>query len=256
MGPGQQSGQELTLWIVVAVLAMVGLAVLVILVSRMATNRILQEQEKLRQAESKHQRELLQSNIQVQERERKRLAAELHDELSSMLNILKLQLYSARKALPDADATLQLVDDSIEVSRNVSHDLYPPLLADLGLLEALSDFLQPLQQQLRIDIAVSGPNRIEPPVDASLQLFRIVQELTSNAIKHAQCSTLLIRVRLERGYTALLVRDDGQGFDPQRAYGGLGMQNIESRVQVLNGRHRMRSAPGRGTSTIVIIPTT
>lgn len=254
MGERQQESDEITLWIIVAVLAMVGLAILVILISRIAMNRISQEQEKLRDIEKAHQRNLLENTMMVQERERKRLAGELHDDLSSLLNVLRLQLYRTQKQDPDKEQNLVLLDKAIDISRNISHELYPPMLTEFGLLETINDFLHPLMGSYKIEFRVGEYASIPSDDQWALQLFRIVQELISNMVKHAQCTKLSFLLRISPSYTALLFSDNGKGFDIEASKTGLGLSNIESRVRVLDGTYRIVSKPKLGTRTLILIP--
>lgn len=254
MGSRQSESDELTLWIIVAVLAMVGLAILVILISRVAMNRISEEEEKLRKIEQEHQRNLLENTMMVQERERKRLAGELHDDLSSLLNVLRIQLYRTLKNDPSKEQNLELLDKAIDISRNISHELYPPMLAEFGLLETINDFLHPIQASYQVAFNVSEQSPIPTDDQWSLQLFRIVQELISNMVKHAECTQLTCLLRVTDRYTALLFADNGKGFDSSTSKTGLGLSNIESRVRVLDGKYRINSKPGVGTRTLVLIP--
>ncbi len=237
----------------IAVLAMTALAIAVIIVFRLAMKRVMEEREKMRQAELKHQQKLLHNSISTQERERQRIAADLHDELSSQLNVLKLSLYEMKPQLPELFAkTGQLLDGAIDISRYIAHDLYPPLLAQLGLTETLQDFLQPLEQQLEIDFYPNGnAKNIQP--EQALHMFRISQELVQNALKYAEASRLSFILRITDNWIALRINDNGKGFDKTKIKGGLGLANVESRVQILGGKYKIKTAPGKGTGVILLV---
>tara|TARA_B100001245_G_C22892543_1_gene430119 strand:+ start:3201 stop:3929 length:729 start_codon:yes stop_codon:yes gene_type:complete len=238
----------------VAVLAMTTLAVLVIVIFRLAIRRVMQERERMRQAELTHQQKLLYNSINIQERERQRIAANLHDELSSRLTILKLNLHQLKQG--DTEVTGQMVpllDETLRLSRNISHDLYPPLLAELGLVETIKDYLLPLKGKVETEFH-TNQNGEPPQGEISLQLFRIIQELIQNVLKHAQASVISVQLRITTTYTSLLVKDNGCGFKLSNTKGGLGLGNIESRVQLLNGLYRIKSSLGKGTSTLILIP--
>ena len=234
-------------WLFIAMLAMAGLAVVVIAIARTALRSIAHEQEKQRQLEMEHQKELLASNVQVQERERERIAGELHDSLASQLTVARLSLHDTER--PKSDAIV-LVDKALAVARNLSHELYPPLLEEAGLEATLSDFVEPLGAHPAIEINATGHNT--PPLDAQLHLFRIAQECLQNILKHADANSVQLLLHFGQRWTGLLVRDDGQGFNQNDHPKGLGLHNIETRVQVLGGRYRLRSAPGSGTTLTVL----
>ena len=238
----------------VAVLAMTTLAVLVIVIFRLAIRRVMQERERMRQAELIHQQRLLYNSISTQERERQRIAANLHDELSSRLTILKLNLHQVREhhsGIPEQ--MLPLLDETLRLSRDISHDLYPPLLAELGLAETLKDYLQPLQKKLLLELRIDQKGEY-PGSEVALQLFRIAQELIQNVLKHAHATKLSLQLRITGKYTALLVQDNGLGFEPGGSKNGLGLGNIESRTQMCGGSLRVRSKLKKGTSTLILIP--
>jgi len=248
----------LTPLLLVILLVMVGLAIVVVLVSSLALQRIARERDKLKTAELEHQRKLLANSLDVQERERKRIAADLHDELSSKLSVARLTLY--RKDLGHEHLRQEvsaLVDQAITTSRNISYDLYPPLLAEFGLVDTLRDYIHPLRGARSIDLnalSESGSRRLEP--NTELHLFRIAQELINNALKHSGADAIILDLRVTGTSACLRVADNGAGFDTDRARSGWGMRSLESRVQVLNGRYRIVSKPGKGTSALVAFKTT
>lgn len=240
----------------IAILAMTGLAVAIIVISRIAMRRILSEKEKLRLAEMHHQQELLANSINVQERVRKRIAGDMHDELSSRLNILKLSLYKQHQKNPDPElrSAGEQLDEAITIARDMSHEMYPPLLSEFGLEESIRDYLQPLEAECEVDFRLLNHrtnDRLDK--DIELNLFRIIQELTQNSIKHADSRHINILLRLSEKCIALSYRDSGKGFSPEENRKGLGLKNIESRVQVIKGHHKWKSSIGKGCSFIVLI---
>lgn len=245
----------MSFWIGITVVAMTGLAMLVIVVSRVAMRRIQAEEQKRAALEMQHQQQLLETNINAQEQERKKLAAELHDEVCSQLNVLKLQLYQHRKELTDAKMLLQQVDHAIETSRNISHGLFPPMLSELGLSAAMQAFLSPIRRSFAVDFFQIGnePHAHQP---SHIHVFRIVQELTSNALKHAAFERISVTLKYTDSTLSLVFSDDGKGYDEKQTKPGLGMQTIESRVQILNGKLKVKTSPQHGTRIILSIPTT
>lgn len=246
----------LTLLLLVILLVMVGMAVVVVLVSSMAFQRIARERDKLKNAQLEHQRKLLATSLEVQERERKRIAADIHDDLSSKLSVARLALYR-----DDQDAAQQkhelsvMMDQAINAARDIAYDMYPPLLAEFGLVDTLRDYIRPLKNDCRVELHAlhqAASERLDPNVE--LHLFRIVKELVNNALKHSEASQIDIDLRITPAASTLRVSDNGNGFDTEAARNGWGMQSMESRVQVMGGMHRIAAKPGKGTSALFIIP--
>ncbi len=252
-----QGQSEVVVWLWGIVLAMSGLAIVVIMISRLAVKRILHHRKQLREQELNHQHSLLVNSISAQERERKRIAGELHDELASRLNVIRLSLYQLKKHTPPElmIQTTELLDETIEITRHISHDLYPPVLSDFGLAQAIAEFLTPLEESLTINYQVRGNEHSQClPLEKELQVLRIVQELVANSLKHAETKQINLLLRFSIKGVALAFSDKGKGFDFKQIKEGLGLRNIESRVQVLQGKFKIHSQLGHGTSAILVIP--
>lgn len=249
---------NLTTWLLAAVLAMTALAAGVVVVSRLAVKRILKEQEARRLTEREHQRQLLANSIEVQERERQRIAADLHDEVASRLQVVKLNLHHHRHepASEQEEQNLALVSEVIATSRRISHDLFPPHLEELGLGAVLDDYLQPLKNRLAVKFVFTGRIAHRPLPARELQLYRLVNELVQNVLKHSNASALTVHLRMGSELTALLVEDNGCGFEPEKVKTGLGIKTLESRTQVLGGRYRLKTAPNKGTNFLLVVPKT
>lgn len=247
---------SLTSLLLIILLVMVGLAVVIVLVSSAAMQRIAKERDKLKTTQLEHQRKLLANSLDVQERERKRIAADIHDELSSKLSVARLALYKSGNDPEALKAEVSdLVDQAIATSRNISYDLYPPLLAEFGLVDALKDWIHPLKTARNIELHTlhkAGSKRLDANVE--LHMFRIAQELLNNALRHSQAKSHTIDLRITDRCAILRIMDDGVGFDPDQAKSGWGMQSLESRVQVLDGQYRVVSQPRQGTTALVLIP--
>jgi PAS domain S-box-containing protein len=206
--------------------------------------------------------------LATQEAERRHLARELHDEVGQMLTALKLNLQTARALSgPEGQAPLEeslgIVARTIEQVRNLSLDLRPAMLDDLGLPAALRWYVNRQAQRAEyvaeLDLDDALP-RLQPTQET--MCFRVVQEALTNVARHAQASQVWIAIRRAGDKISLSVRDDGAGFDVaaarQRAVGGagLGLLGIEERVHLVGGRLDMRSAAGEGTEIRVEFPLT
>ncbi|MEP7317274.1 MAG: sensor histidine kinase, partial [Panacibacter sp.] len=203
-------------------------------------------------------------NQKIVEVERTRIAKDLHDGLGGLLSGIKLTLgsmkgyvlVSGENAATFKRAISQL-DTTIVEMRRVAHSMMPEALLKFGLTEAIEDYCDGINESssLKIKFTKLGP---ELPLEKATEvtLYRVVQELSNNAIKHAQSQNIFIQlVRHERGIT-LTVEDDGRGFDATNLsiLKGDGLKNVQSRVDYLKGNVELQSSPGNGTSVIIEIP--
>ncbi len=197
--------------------------------------------------------------LQTQEAERRHLARELHDVIGQALTALKIGLHTAGQAGPGDLATLLedaqgQLDQMARQVRDLSLDLRPPMIDDLGLEAALRWHCKGLAERAglpcRLEVG-SLPQR--PPAEVEMACFRVVQEALTNVAKHAQARQATIELRQEDQKLCLVVLDDGIGFDVAVARGNavqgtsLGLLSMEERVLLLGGRFGIQSAPKGGT---------
>ena len=208
------------------------------------------------------QQKLLRAEVETLEKERKRIAEDLHDDVGPLLSSVKLNLNS----LDIEDETDQktfknintIIDRVIADIRTTSHNLMPYVLVKKGLMEAVEDFADKLNNAQEVavhfDDQTSGRDFSE---EQKLNLYRVVQETVNNALKHAQARNIFIEATETQNSWKMTIRDDGRGFDYQqkkRDAGGLGLKNVRSRVDLLGGKLNYHSAPGAGTSITVTLP--
>lgn len=200
----------------------------------------------------------------TREAEQARLARELHDELGALLTAAKLDTgWIARKLPPEVKAPLQArfdrlqdtLNQGIAIKRRVVTDLRPPLLGELGLVDALNTYLDNNAGELQIETELPADlPELKAPV--GLALFRIAQEALNNVHKHAGARKVRLRLSIEDEDVVLRIEDDGRGFDPAtRTSGSHGLAGMRHRVQMFAGRLVLRSAPGRGTLVEARVPT-
>ena len=208
----------------------------------------------------KNQEEILHATIATQEEERRRIAQDMHDAISSKLNVIGLTsnlLLDDDTLVTEQKKSLQHIlainNSVLESSRRIAHDLLPPILEKFGLKVALEELFDDYQKASKLQIM----HRIEPILDLTgieeLHLFRIVQELINNALKHADASQLKIDLtQVDNGFK-LNFTDNGKGFNPDHLdiKSGIGLQNIESRAAILKCDFTIESIEHNGcTSTI------
>lgn len=224
----------------------------------------------LRQQEAEQQvRQLATRLVEAQEEERQRLARELHDEVGQMLTGVKLNLAMLNDSLPEGAAEAQeliaetrsLVDTTMTGVRQLAAAIRPAALDDLGLIPALHSHVARLVERTGLDVSAdldTGGQRLPRPIETAL--YRIVQEATTNVVRHAGARRLQLTLRVEDDTVYARMADDGLGFDPQTRLpeawrqGHIGLLGAQERVASLRGRLEIRSAPGQGTELQVWLP--
>ncbi len=212
-----------------------------LLLFRVAKKQILRQMEEKARLKEVHQLELLKAAIDTQEKERSRIAAELHDQVGNDLQTLKLFLHQMGNIDPKTleQQTTGLLSQTIQDVRDLSHELMPASLIDLGIQEALRSLMARLNAtgQITCDFFCEGDRRMEQNVE--LTLYRIAQELVNNTLKHAQATQIKLQLRISDLHWEYTYEDDGIGlgdFDPNKEVKGLGFKNIESRCQLMGAK--------------------
>lgn len=207
-------------------------------------------------------RQKINAEITTLENERKRIAADLHDEVGPLLSAVKLQINHLE--LPEDKQTADLIqkssnyiDEVIRKMREISNDLLPNILVRKGLPAAIQDYLGKLSSasNLKIDFQFVADSRIEQTIEVNM--YRIVQEIVHNAVKHARAANLVIRLQMKDNQLRLSTEDDGIGFnmnDVANTKNGLGLLNLQSRTEVMNGEFSFESQTGKGTKYLFEIP--
>ncbi|MEA3187005.1 MAG: hypothetical protein QOD99_835 [Chthoniobacter sp.] len=218
--------------------------------------------------EANHRLRILSRRLfEVQEQERRHLARELHDEIGQTLTAAKLNLKIIAPDVPPAFArrledSTQLLDRLLMQVRQLSLDLRPPMLDELGLVPTLRWLVDQQAQRAGLRVTfTANVERMEMDPLTRTACFRLAQEAITNAIRHAQAATVAVELRAEPHRLWLVVHDDGVGFDKdamqQRAArgGSIGLLSMNERVSLLGGEMEVSSAPGRGTEIRAWFPT-
>jgi signal transduction histidine kinase len=256
MENGLQANEIFTM-IMLGIMIMLCLAVALVLLANRSQKKLHQEQMKAQALQLAHQEQLLYSTILTQEEERKRIAKDLHDEIGSKLNVINLNLHRLRKFATDPNVIIDTVQDlfgvignTIDTTRRISHDLLPPTLDNFGLQEAIRELCDNYPTGASPEVVFDLIQNHSPSVDKSIELnlFRILQELINNSIKHGKADRIGIKLWLRPEGISLHYQDNGHGFDPEKVKQspGLGLQNIESRVKMIRADYELQSKPGEG----------
>src|SRR5216684_5815215 len=205
--------------------------------------------------------------IQAQEQERQRIARELHDETSQVLTSLLISLTLLEESVETQEARERIADtralahSTLRAIRNLSIDLRPSALDDLGLLPALRWYVKEYQKKCSIEVEFHATGFKERlPAEMETALYRIVQECLTNTAKHANASRVTITLKEETDRVYARITDDGRGFDYEALLKtpgqelGLGLAGMHERAVLLDGTLDVHSVPGQGTTIEVNIP--
>ena len=249
--------RQLTIWILV-ILAF-SLSAIGLLIQRKNQHKQRLQLQRIKELETEKQLTATEAVLKGEEQERSRLAKDLHDGLGGLLSGIKFSFQTMKGNLiltPENarlfERSLDMLDTSIMEMRRVAHNLMPENLIKFGLDSALRDFCEDITQsgvvQLRyISIGLKGE---EIDQTTAISLYRIIQELVNNILKHAEAKQALVQLTKNENLILLDVEDDGKGFDHSKMLlsTGIGWTNIKSRLEYLNAKVTLNSAPGKGSS--------
>lgn len=211
----------------------------------------------------KQQTEIFKVTLSTKEDERKRIAESLHNDMAQLLygvkiNLDQVQLQRNEPFIAEnivyVKQAQQLLAEAISESRKLSHQLMPRVLEDFGLKAALNNISDQFRGSMDFSSDIKGLNK---PLDKYLEIaiFRIVQELATNIVKHSSARKADIRVAIGRKHITIGVQDDGLGFQPwDKTHSGMGLQSIRNKVKLLNGTIDIRSEAGQGTLVTIVLP--
>ena len=254
---------QLYLIIAVAIVAMLVMAGAIILFVVFYQKKMIQEQLKHQALVFDHQQKMMQAELESQENERRKLAADLHDSIGGMLSTIRVGLITIGRSLPDPkgiDESKHMLDDTISSVRRISRDLLPSTLEKFGFIHAIRELCERFQAASKIAIHLNEHGEA-PALDAQreLMIFRIVQELLNNAVKHSLATNIVVTLSRNEHFQ-LSVEDDGIGFDAEAQKNdkqngkGLGLFNIENRARLLGGNLHFENGRAKGSKTILTLP--
>lgn len=245
-----------------------GFGVLLIVALLLGYRTFLQKQklqkQRIGELETEKQLTATEAVLKGEEQERTRLAKDLHDGLGGMLSGIKYSLNTMKgnfimtpETAQAFERSIDMLDSSIQEMRRVAHNMMPEALVKFGLDEALKDFCSEINQSGALNInyqSIDLANATLPQTTA-ITIYRIVQELVNNSMKHAQASHAIVQVTKAGAQLTVTVEDDGKGFDIAvlQTPAGMGWSNIKNRVEFLKGKLDVSSQPGKGTSVLIEI---
>ena len=233
------------------------MALTLVLFFFLTKKKLIQKELEKKSMELAYQDRVIQSAILAQEDERRRIAQDLHDAISAKLNVISLTthvLQADDKVTPKQNNALQhilnVTDKTLENSRKLAHNLLPPTLEKFGLVPALEELFEEFTETS--DLTITHNIDHLPFLDKSkeVHVFRIIQELINNAIRHGKADHLNIQIHSNAESYTIVFKDNGVGFDVSavKKESGIGLQNIKSRATILNGALHMESVQHQGST--------
>ncbi len=228
----------------------------------MQNEQLRKTESQLKESENRY-RELSGDLLNAYERERKRIAQEVHDGMRSSLAASKIKLEAALKEMSDdnhpakvvLESVIPIIQGAMEEARRIQISLRPSTLDDLGILATINWFCRQFESaypriHIRKEIDIEEK---EVPQSLKMVIYRVLQEALSNLAKHSKGSVALLSLRKAKKSIQLVIRDSGQGFDVEEAYsrkgtnGGLGLESMRERTHLSGGFFKIESRKGEGT---------
>ena len=219
--------------------------------------KILQKELEKKSLELKYQQHILQASIAAQEEERTRIAQDLHDDVSAKLNVISLTthvLLDDPGIPPEQKMALQhivsVTNSTLESARKIAHDLMPAVLDKFGLAAALAELFEEFTKSTSIHIEHKLAKLSSLTPANELHIFRIIQELINNSIRHGNADVLTVKMEQNTNGFSIHYHDNGKGFNSNtvKKSTGIGLQNIRSRTAILNGTLHIKSVPHQGST--------
>lgn len=247
----------------IGLLAIACISILIIFLFR---NKQKLQRQRINELETEKQLAATEAVLKGEAQERTRLAKDLHDGLGGMLSGIKYSFQTMKGNMimtPENqeafERSMDMLDSSINEMRRVAHNMMPEALVKFGLDTALKDYCNDINKSGVLKVTYQSDGLQSAIIDqtTSITLYRIVQELVSNTIRHARATTAIVQLILSEQGIALTVEDNGKGFDTTilQHTKGIGWSNIQSRVDFLKGRLDVKSSAEKGTSVLIEIST-
>lgn len=222
--------------------------------------KIIQKELEKKDLVLQYQKEQLHAVIVTQEEERKRIAQDLHDDISSKLNIVSLNSHllnapnlTEKETFEITENIINLTTKALENSRKIAHNLLPPVFEKFGLNAAVQELCEEFESSKTVKVYYKNEIDFDDKeMNRHLHVFRILQELMNNSIRHGKAREIWIAFNNNNQINTCTYEDNGVGFDSEKSENqkGLGMKNIDSRISFLNGTIQINSQRGKGIAVM------
>jgi signal transduction histidine kinase len=235
-------------------------AIILIVFFYFSRKKIIQKELEKKDLILQYQKEQLHAIILTQEEERKRIAQDLHDDISSKLNIVSLNSHlltspnlTEAETIEITENIIALTTKALENSRKIAHNLLPPVFEKFGLNAGVEELCEEFESSKAVKVYYKNEIDFdENEIDRHLHVFRILQELMNNSLRHGKATEIWIAFKTIDKINTCHYEDNGVGFDSQNIENqkGLGMKNIDSRISFLNGTIKINSEINHGIAVM------
>jgi two-component system NarL family sensor kinase len=241
---------------------LIGVLVSAFILALLLYSRYKAKQKTLLLEETARQEKLrFRAMLESEEKERMRIAKELHDSLGQMLSTARLNVSALNGSVPKEDedllnTSLKIIDNACEEVRSISHNMMPAALMRLGLVKAVQEMVSEINRAHRLKAELVADEAIRFTEEKEIAVYRIIQEVVNNMIRHAGATEISIQLSASSEKISLAIKDNGKGFDAAEISDskGLGWKNSFSRVGLLNGTMAVDSVIGKGTAVLISFP--
>lgn len=260
MSPKAIPESEIVATVIFSCVSFLLMGLVLVLFFYFSRKKIIQKELEKRDLEIHLQKEQLHAIIVAQEEERKRIAQDLHDDISSKLNIVSLNSHlltspnlTESEIVEITDNIITLTTKALENSRKIAHNLLPPVFEKFGLNAGVEELCEEFESSKSVKVYYKNDIDFDDnDIDRHLHVFRILQELMNNSLRHGKATEIWINFKNENEINTCFYEDNGVGFDSENTENqkGLGMKNIDSRISFLNGSIKINSQIGQGIGVI------
>ncbi|MFD2603431.1 sensor histidine kinase [Flavobacterium suzhouense] len=242
-----QDPKVIALWISITIALIATIVFLVVRILYAGYKGMTEANLRERELKLEHHKKLMEAGLQAQEKERARIAADLHDSLIGKVAVIKM-----KNQLNASDSEINLLlEEVMNEARRISHDLTPPLLEFTGISELIDGVFLPWSKRYSINFINDNRRDDDLQPGFKIQILRVAQELLMNVIKHSKADAIDVQLRLTQTSFALTLSDNGRGFGVNEQKMGIGLRNLELRIEYLKATYKIKSVKGKGTIVIV-----
>lgn len=258
----QKDGDDILILFIASTLLIVVILILAFVFLLAYQKKVVSQQVFIQKSENDLNKKLLEAAFNAQEKERKRIASDLHDDIGSLLSALKINVQHLKTVDKIGESehefletTHTMLDDGITNVRRISYDLLPPTLVRYGLWEAINELGKYIEKSQKVMISTEFESVENLRLDAvsELSIFRVLQELIANSLHHSSATTISLRCSISKDLI-IHYEDNGNGFTDASQLNGLGILNMQRRIETLNGKMSLSTIEDRNFFAHLHIP--